>query len=181
MRNGVDSLRAEHETILAVVDRVEAAARSAVNERLPREYVRATLDFIDVYIDGNHHSKEERVLFVAMEADPFLAGLAGALIADHDEGRRLVAEVERALLDDRPTVAHLLAYAAFIRDHIRRENEMIFDAVESALDESSLAEMDAKCREIEDEMLGPDGAQHVLKQLDAVYVTQAMEQPADRA
>ncbi len=171
MKTGIDSLRAEHETILAVVDRWEAVARSASDGQLPHAYVLAALDFIRVYVDENHHAKEERVLFAAMAADPFLAGLAEALTADHEEGRALVAAIERAFRADRPIGNVVAAYAAFIRDHIRRENEMVFEAVENALGESVLANLDASFLEIEDEVLGRDGSQHLLESLDAAYAT----------
>jgi hemerythrin-like domain-containing protein len=169
MSTGIDSLRADHETILVVMDRLEDAGRRATDGRLPPEYVRAALDFIHIYVDGSHHAKEEGALFVAMAEDPVLAGLADALTFDHDEGRMLVTAIERALLEERPVTGHVLAYAAFIRNHIRRENEMIFDVVEEVLRGPVLTELDARFREIENEVLGPDGVQRLLARLDAAY------------
>lgn len=169
MITALDSLRAEHETILAVVGRLEAAARAAGDGRLSHDYVRAALDFIRIYVDENHHGKEERVLFPAMSADAMLTGFADALSCDHEEGLDIVGALEAADLDDRPTTGYILAYAAFIRDHIRRENEMVFDAVENSLDDSALTELYVGFLQVEDEVLGPNGASRLLERLDEAY------------
>lgn len=169
MSAAIDSLRAEHETILVAMDRLEDSARRAPDGEIPPDCARAALDFIRVYVDGNHHAKEERALFIAMAEDPLLAGLADALTFDHDEGRMLVGAIEGALVDGRSVTAPVLAYAAFIRNHIRRENEMVFDAVEKALRGTVLAEMDARFREIEEDLLGNDGTRRLLAPLDAAY------------
>jgi hemerythrin-like domain-containing protein len=166
---GIDALRAEHETILLVMDRLEDAARSAADGQIPPELVRAALDFIHIYVDGSHHAKEEGALFVAMAENRLLARLADTLTLDHDEGRMLVAAIERALLEERPATGPVLGYAAFIQHHIRRENEMVFDAVEKGLSEPILAELDARFREIESEVLGSDVTTRLLTQLDAAY------------
>jgi hemerythrin-like domain-containing protein len=167
MKGALGSLRSEHKTILAVVDRLEAAARSATDGYVSRPLVRAALDFIHTYVDRNHHGKEEDALFVAMRNDPSLAGLADALVDDHGEGRSLVAAMEFALFEERPTAALILAFGAFIRGHIRREDEMIFEAVENALDQQTLASLNAKFGEIEEETLGEAGVQRLLDRLDA--------------
>lgn len=169
MSAAIDSLRAEHETILVVMDRLEDSARRAPDGEISPDCARAALNFIRIYVDGSHHAKEEGALFIAMADDPLLAGLADALTSEHDEGRRLVAAIEGALAEDRSVTGPVLAYASFIRNHIWRENEMIFDAVENALREPVLAEMDARFLEIEDEVLGPGGTRRLLAPLDAAY------------
>jgi hemerythrin-like domain-containing protein len=169
MSTAIHSLRAEHETILVVMDRLEDSARRAPDGEIPAEYARAALDFIRIYVDGSHHAKEEGALFIAMGEDPLLAGLADALTFDHDEGRMLVAAIEGALVEERSVTGPVLAYAAFIRNHIRRENEMVFDAVEKVLSAPVLAEMESRFWEIDNEVLGPGGTQRLLAPLDAAY------------
>jgi len=48
---------------------------------------------------------------------------------------------------------------------------MVFEAAENALDESVLANLDARFLEIEDQVLGRDGSQRLLESLDAAYAT----------
>jgi len=159
MMAALDSLRAEHALILEVIE-----------SRLPPDYVHAMLDFIRIYIDTNHHGKEERVLFSYMAADPFLAGISSILTDDHREGRILVDAIERALVEGRPVVHEVETYAAFIRVHIHRENAMMFDVAESELDAHTLSAMQSEFLAIESEVLGIGGAGRLLAPLQAAGV-----------
>jgi len=159
---GLDPLRSEHTLILQTIDRLEARSHESPDGRLPLDYARAALAFMRVYIDENHHGKEERVLFAQMEADPFLSGIAAVLMADHRDGRELVDAIERAVESGRPVVREIDAYAAYIRDHIRRENDMVFQAAESRFDESTMSTIRAAFFDIEAEVLGTDGKRQLL-------------------
>jgi hemerythrin-like domain-containing protein len=167
VNTGIESLRAEHETILGVIDQFEGVACGSADGQASAAYVLAAIEFLRVFVDQNHHAKEERVLFAAMAADPGLAGMAEALTADHAEGRALVGEIDAAFRAGRPIDNLIVAYAAFIRDHIRRENEMVFEAAENALDESVLAGLHARFLEIENGVLGRDGSRRLLVSLEA--------------
>ena len=95
-----------------------------------------------------------------MRDDPFLEEVAQVLHTQHEHGAARVAALERALDEDRApalVARELLAYATYIRDHIRWENEMIFEVVERVLDERVAAELLAEFRAIEAETLGPQG------------------------
>ncbi len=130
----LDTLRHEHEVILDVVDRMEEETDRRAGE-LPVAFLRGTLEFLRVFVEENHHGKEERALFPIMREDPALAGMAAVLAEEHEEARRLVAIMERSLADVSAGVAFAAAlheYARLIRDHIFKENEMIFVAAEAA-------------------------------------------------
>ncbi|HUZ48682.1 MAG TPA: hemerythrin domain-containing protein [Candidatus Dormibacteraeota bacterium] len=166
----LDSLRAEHALILEVVESLEERTHASVDGRLPHEYVRAMLDFMRIYVDTNHHGKEERVLFAHMDGDPFLKSVSNVLIEDHREGRRLVDAIERALVEGRPVAREVETYAAFIRVHIHRENDMIFDVAESELDARTTSAMQSEFLAIESEVLGIGGADRLLAPLQAAGV-----------
>jgi hemerythrin-like domain-containing protein len=170
MRNAIETLRSEHQTILAVMARLEAKARSSVDGKLPRSYVEAAIEFIHAYVDGNHHEKEERVLFVTMTDDPWLSRIADTMAFDHDDGRMLTGAIERALKTDRPVCQPILDYVAFIRDHIRREDEVIFETVEHSLDPALLANLDLKFEEIELAALDRGELARLLLRLGVDYV-----------
>ncbi len=163
----LDSLRAEHALILEVVESLEGRTHASADGRLPHEYVRAVLDFMRVYVDTNHHGKEERVLFAHMGGDPFLKSVSDVLIEDHREGRGLVDAIERALVEGRPVTREVETYAAFIRAHIHRENDMIFGAAESELDARASSAMQSEFLAIESEALGAGGADRLLAALVA--------------
>jgi hemerythrin-like domain-containing protein len=130
----LDPLRREHEVILDVVGRMEEATDRREGD-LPVAFLRGAMDFLRVFVDENHHGKEERALFPIMREDPALAGLAAALAEEHEQGRHLVAVMERSLAEATGSAAFIAAlheYTRLIRDHIFKENEMIFVAAEAA-------------------------------------------------
>jgi len=139
----LDVLRDEHVRILEAIDRLEAQAHNSIDGRLPLDYLQEVLACIHVYIEENHHGKEERILFARMASDPFLAEIAAEFVEEHSEGRHLVAAIDRAIALELPVTREIDAYAAFIRTHIRRENEMMFTMIESTLDDSALAAIEA--------------------------------------
>ena len=166
----LDSLRAEHALILEVIESLEERTHASEDGRLPHEYVRAMLDFMRIYVDTNHHGKEDRVLFAHMAGDPFLESVSNVLTEDHREGRRLVDAIERALVEGRAIVHEVETYAAFIRVHIHRENDMIFEVAESELDAHTISAMQSEFLAIESEVLGTGGTDRLLAPLLATGV-----------
>ncbi len=87
---------------------------------------------------SNHFEIEERILFPAVE-NPLIDGL----IAEH---RQLEAMIDR--MRDEPSTAHLLAFTALLRTHIRREENELFEDIQRQLPREMLdslgAEIDAK-------------------------------------
>ena len=88
------------------------------------------LDFVRRFADACHHAKEELALFPLLEARgiPRRGGPIGMLLLEHQEGRGLVAEMERALAArDLPGfVASAGAWASLLRAHIAKERNVLF-------------------------------------------------------
>jgi len=144
-------LREEHRRILEVFDRFEQ--RCALSNEPPPEYVDELLAFIQIYIDANHHGKEERALFQATDAHPWLNGFALLLTEQHEEGRALVRAVARARERGQSGLAELRSFVEHLREHIARENEAVFVSMEQALDEASSSDLAERFAEIESEVM----------------------------
>jgi hemerythrin-like domain-containing protein len=95
------------------------------------------LDFVRRFADGCHHAKEEQALFPLLEARgiPRRDGPIGAMLLEHQEGRGLVADMERALVArDLPGfVASAGAWAGLLRAHIAKERNVLFPMGERRL------------------------------------------------
>ncbi len=96
-------LKEEHRVIERVLNSLDIGAqRLADGQPVPMDFFIKTTDFVKGFADGCHHKKEEQVLFPALEENglPREGGPVGAMLADHDEGRRLTRaireEAERA-------------------------------------------------------------------------------------
>jgi len=104
------------------------------------------VDFIRQYADRFHHAKEEDVLFQALVANgmPRQNSPVAAMLLEHDQGRVYVRAMETAALkaaageagQEQLIAENALAYAALLREHISREDEILYPLAERVLPEA---------------------------------------------
>ncbi len=127
----------EHTVILSVLDAVEAVAgRDDDAAELPRGFYEQACDFFSSFADKCHHAKEEGQLFPVLvdRGLPREHGPVGCMLREHEEGRAHIAAIREALpraaagdADARRRVrAEALAYVALLREHIAKENQVLF-------------------------------------------------------
>ncbi len=139
-----DQLKAEHEGIRVMLRILRVVAKRIEEGRaVPHEDLDAIAEFLSVFIDKCHHGKEEEYLFPALEA----AGVAreggpiGAMLAEHKQGRVLVAALKEAiaaLASSRRDAAKQFAsgarsYVDLLTRHIKKENEGLFPMAEGRI------------------------------------------------
>ena len=133
----IDILMSEHRIIERVLDALETAARRLESGLpVPPEYFLDAADFIAGFADGCHHRKEEGVLFVELAASgmPADQGPIGMMLDEHEQGRaftRAIREAARRLAEGDPDARRTLisnarGYVALLRDHITKEDEVLF-------------------------------------------------------
>jgi hemerythrin-like domain-containing protein len=136
-------LMSEHRVIERVISALESAAAflEQGGEVRPGFFVEAA-DFIKGFADGCHHKKEEGVLFPAMTENgaPVNGGPVGVMLFEHEQGRmftRALREAALKLADDpsaRETVVkNALGYAALLRQHIMKEDRILFPMADRLL------------------------------------------------
>jgi hemerythrin-like domain-containing protein len=133
-----DILRHEHESILEVLDLLEAhAGQIRAGEALNREFADWSLGFLRQFADQQHHGKEERVLFPALERRgiPREAGPIAIMLAEHDQGRAAIRRMAEAGARSEALAYALAAadYAALLRQHIAKENQVLFAMADQML------------------------------------------------
>ena len=104
------------------------------------------VDFIRNFADHFHHAKEEEVLFLELVKNgmPEKQSPIEAMHMEHDEGRAHVSAMEEAAqkaLDGETGQAAIIAehakgYAALLRGHIEKENDILYPLAERILPES---------------------------------------------
>jgi len=143
MRTPTDVLREEHRVILAALGALEtAAARLAAGPALPAGWWERALDFLRCFADRNHHAKEEQLLFPAMvkAGVPSEGGPIGVMLAEHDQGRAFI----RAMAAEGPAASRATAarrYVALLREHIAKEDGVLWPMAESVLTDSAIEEI----------------------------------------
>lgn len=146
--NATEWLKRDHTLILEALDLLQkmmdaAAAGSAIPEAKAREM----LDFFRSFADDYHHHKEEAALFPALESAGLVAPVT-VMTSEHKEGRDLLRSLEEALpMLSLPTPEHEVVadiartYSALLRDHIQKENEVLFRMADRVLMPSEDAEI----------------------------------------
>jgi hemerythrin-like domain-containing protein len=137
----------EHRLILRMIALLEKnAPRTAEGNYLNWQFYLDGIDFIRQYADRFHHAKEEDVLFKALVDNgmPKENSPVAAMLMEHDQGRNFVRAMEFAvheaqagLTETYQAIAdNALGYAALLRDHISKEDEILYPLAERVIPET---------------------------------------------
>jgi hemerythrin-like domain-containing protein len=163
-------LRHEHQVILralAVLER--AAARLDAGRPVDEAALSELVDLLQTYADRLHHGKEEARLFPLLRERGPGATLA-VFLEEHDEGRGYL----RRLARPGPPAGRAAAarrYVGLLRDHIQREDEVLFPMADEALTLDEHDRLAVAYRAVEAEVLGAGGEDRVLAALDRLEAT----------
>ena len=126
MQSIIDVLEAEHRAIETGLEVLERSLRPAPNWQLVAQIVA----FVRGYADQFHHAKEEDLLFPRLveRGLPGDTGPIGCMLDEHEEGREYVRSMLLAMEQqdaDRLQSAGQ-AYVALLRQHIAKEDGILF-------------------------------------------------------
>ena len=142
----------EHKLILRMIALVEKNTELLEQGRFRNwQFYLDAVDFIRNYADRFHHAKEEDVLFVELIKNgmPEKQSPIEAMHMEHDQGRAYVRAMEdaaRKALDGETGQAAIIAenakgYAALLRGHIEKEDDILYPLAERVLPEAVRARM----------------------------------------
>ena len=158
-------LRQEHDTILRMLEATEEVARRLrLEASVPADTLQGFLEFFQVFADRCHHGKEEGLLFPRLEQKGLArsGGPIGVLREEHEQGRGLLSEMAASAADYRqgreaagPRWAEAaLRYAVLLRQHIHKENTVLFWVAENLLSQAEQEELAAAFEQWEQEKIG---------------------------
>ncbi len=165
MNTATETLRAEHDAILCMLDATERTAyRIESGETVSPDILDGLIEFFQVFADKCHHGKEEDLLFPLLERKglPKSGGPIGVMLADHAQGReliRLMTDAAGRFRAGNPAAAREWAsaagsYAAFLRSHIQKENHVLFVMAERLLTSDEQERLAAEFEKLEVEKMG---------------------------
>jgi len=137
----------EHQLILRMITLVEKNTAAMEQGKFRDwQFFLDAVDFIRNYADRFHHAKEEDVLFIELVKNgmPEKQSPIEAMHMEHDQGRAFVrafeAAAEKALAGipgQIPVIAeNARGYAALLRGHIDKEDNILYPLAERVLPET---------------------------------------------
>lgn len=143
-RDVTQRLKDEHQLILRMLALLEKKAELTA-DGLFRDYsfYLEAVDFIRNFADRFHHAKEEEILFEALIENgmPRANSPVAAMLMEHDQGRAFVRGMEVAATcalngekgQDGTIVENALGYIELLREHIAKEDEILYPLAERVL------------------------------------------------
>jgi hemerythrin-like domain-containing protein len=171
-------LEQEHRKVLLLVSVLERLARRVARGERPLEPLDRTLGLLRTFADGAHHGKEERHLFPALVdvGLPAYTGPVACMLAEHDAGRGELGAMLDALFELRCGVDGASGrltraasrYVALLREHIAKEDEVLFPIARELLPPGAAAALAAGYADVDLRTYGPGGYARALERIDAL-------------
>jgi len=140
MNNATKNLEDDHVYILQLIDVMEAMTQSS--EPVVSDLEEA-VEIIKTFADGLHHTKEETYLFPMMAEHGFSTqqGPVAMMLHEHTLGRAFVKgmseNIELFKNGDLSALtfiySNMLGYGELLRNHIAKENNVLFRMADQAL------------------------------------------------
>ena len=159
MGRATEDLRNEHEAILhvfTILDRMLSSTTKSDAENL--QFGNELVNFLKIFADKCHHGKEEDLLFKELENKgvPNEGGPIGAMLQEHKQGREYIALMNKSLESKDLTNFKNAAikYRDLLRNHIAKENNVLFMMADRLLDDKKQDELFAKFENHEETVIG---------------------------
>ncbi len=172
-----DELKQEHRVIERVLSVIEAVA-ARQGRGLPPDFFPRVVYFVRNFADRCHHGKEEDNLFPAMERRgiPGHDGPVGVMRLEHDRGRAYVRDLDEAgkrlAAGDATALPAALrnaaGYAALLRQHIDKEDGILYMMADQVLTESDQQNMTDRFEQVERALMGAGKHEEFLKLVEGL-------------
>lgn len=155
-----ETLKSEHRVIESVIGALEIGVQKLEQGvEIRSSFFLDVVDFIKGFADAYHHRREEDILFKAMAkfGVPEEGSPVGVMLAEHQQGRAYTAALgEAAQLNhegntsaNSKLVHNALSYAALLRQHILKEDNILYAIANEVIPISYQHQLDSQFEEIE--------------------------------
>lgn len=146
--NCIEELYQDHVKILESMDMLESTIKDYL---IDKEKIKEFLEFTENFSES-HHKKEEQVLFPKLKEKgiPEENGPIGMMLFEHGIKRSYVNNLKEALFDDDKEAikSNGSAIINLMRDHIYKEDNILYPCAKDVLSEEEMSEMAGRCSQI---------------------------------
>lgn len=165
MATATRALKQEHQSIREMLNFAEGVSiKIERGEQAPPEVLSNLMDFIRLFVDRCHHSKEEDILFPALEEKGLSVsgGPLGMMLMEHERGRALIQEMSEAAeacKADGETAGKQWAraawdYSGLMQEHFGKEEEILFRMADNVLGPEEQESIAIRFETLEKEKIG---------------------------
>lgn len=154
MKTALQTLTHEHENILKVIDALLKECDSLEQGgKINKNFFEKAIDFIKGYADKFHHAKEEDILFIELCKDEVQmhCNPTQQMLHEHDLGRNFIKGLEAGITgsDKGKMIENARGYAHLLKDHISKEDNILYPMANESLSISTKEDMLKKFERIE--------------------------------
>jgi len=177
-------LEEEHEGIDIMLDILGRVCRHLdMTGNLGKNHFFGILDFLKVFVDKCHHSKEEMLLIPAMEAAGAKKdGTLSVILHEHKISRGYVRAMDQGFKEliqgnnaaSQKIIFNSHLYISLMKEHIEKENNYLFRMADSLLTEEMQDLLFEGFEKIEEEQIGAgrhEKFHEFLEILSGIYLT----------
>ena len=166
-----EDLRQEHEIIKVALNVLEKiASKIQQNESIDVNDLKDIVHFLIDFSDKCHHGKEEIFYFPALEKAgiPKEGGPIGVMLHEHELGRTNIRQMKDSIsgetVDFQAFANAAFSYITLLRNHIQKENNILFAMGDLRLSEEAQRDLLEKFKQHEEKVAG-EGAHEKLHAL----------------
>jgi hemerythrin-like domain-containing protein len=182
VKSATDVLRREHDAIVRMLDvSAVVAERLLSGQRVEPNTLLELLEFFRLFADRCHHEKEEEHLFPLLERKGLLraGGPIGVMMDEHTQGRAQMEQMSaaaEAYRNGEPEAARRWAaamqrYALLLRQHIDKENHVLFVLADRLLSPGEQEAMVAAFERSEVEKMGAGTHERLHEMMERLSAT----------
>ncbi len=159
MGKATQDLRNEHDAILHVLKIVDKVVSTDSKDDVKvLKFGNELIYFLKTFADKCHHGKEEDFLFKELIASgiPKEGGPIGVMLLEHQQGREYISLMIKSL-ESQDLInfkANAAKYRDLLRNHIEKENDVLFVMADKLLDDARQNELFEKFENHEETVVG---------------------------
>ena len=159
MGKATQDLRKEHDAILFVLKILDKMMSTNTKEDTVKlQYYNELVYFLKIFADKCHHGKEENYLFEELVSKGVSneGGPVGVMLQEHNLGREYIAQMNKYVEAKDVTEFNTAAakYRDLLRNHIEKEDKVLFAMADQLLDESKQEDIFERFEQHEEQVIG---------------------------
>lgn len=178
-----DDLREEHKAVELMLRILDGICTNIESGRsVKQEHLEGLVEFMRIFVDRCHHTKEEAYLFPEMEKSEIqdLRELITSLKNEHDKGRQYVSRIEKVVSGKEEhrelstMVENSRAYIQLLTLHIDKEENNLFPMADACLSQAAQKKLLEDFEVVETEIIGPGKHEEFhrwLHGMGEIYIT----------